>query len=358
MSRPLKALIKPAAIQANIERVRGHAPGRKVIAVVKADAYGHGLRATLAGSSSADAFAVTSVEEAVKLRELEPKKPVFLLEGFFEPPELELVERFGLWPIVHNEEQLAQLSRARVRSKIQVWIKYDSGMNRLGFKEQGLRRAMSRVASVDHVDVRGIVSHFSSADDLLSEATSMQYKRIKHIESTGLELSTANSAAIFTGTTFPNEWIRPGIAIYGCSPVPDRSAEDLGLTPAMTLLSCVIGVQHCEEGDTVGYGATWRCPEPMRVGVIAGGYADGYPRHAPAGTPVLVEGRRAPLIGRVCMDMLMVDLRDHPNAHVGSPAVLWGEDLPIEEIAGRAGTIAAELLARVNARVPRVIVAP
>ena len=358
MSRPLKALINPAAINTNIERVRHHVPGRKIIAVVKADAYGHGLRATLAGSSSADAFAVTSIEEAVQVREIDQKRPVILLEGFFEPQELELVERFRLWPILHSEEQLAQLCRARVRSKIHVWIKYDSGMNRLGFRDQELHNALNRVASVGHVTVRGIASHFSSADDVLSEVTSIQYKKIKHIESIGLELSTANSAAIFTGTTFPNEWVRPGIAIYGCSPIPDRSAEDLGLTPAMTMLSSVISIRHCQTGDAVGYGATWTCPEAMRVGVVAGGYADGYPRHAPAGTPVLVEGRRAPLIGRVCMDMLMVDLRDHPSAHVGSPVMLWGEGLLVAEVAERAGTIPAELLARVNARVPREIVEP
>lgn len=357
MSRPLKATIHPSALAHNLAVMRRIQPGRRMVAVVKADGYGHGLEHVVrAAAREADAFAVSSVEEALALRAVEAHKPVLLLEGFFEEAELPLLERFGLWPVVHSPEQLERLAASRC--ELTVWLKADTGMNRLGFRASACAEIVERIrTSMPHITLRGLVSHLSSADDPDSPLTGWQYKEFGHLAVAGAEYSVSNSAGIFTAPTLPDEWLRCGIALYGASPLAGRSAAELGLRPAMTLESELISVRPCLRGDTIGYAATWECPEDMPVGVVAAGYGDGYPRHAPAGTRVLVGGTSVPVIGRICMDMFMVDLRALPGARAGDRVVLWGEGLPVEEIAAGSGTIPNDLLSGLTSRVPRLVAA-
>ncbi|MEU9237349.1 alanine racemase [Streptomyces subrutilus] len=354
MSRPLKAIINTSAISHNLEVMRKRQPGRRMVAVLKADGYGHGLGTVARAAHEADAFAVSSVEEALALRAVEEYKPVFLLEGFFEEAELPLLERFDLWPVVHSFEQLEWL--AAFGSELTIWLKVDTGMNRLGFRTAEAAHVIEEIkASMPHITLRGIVSHLHSADDPGTPRTRWQYKEFTDLPITDIERSVSNSAGIFAAPTIPDEWLRSGVALYGASPLAGYSAAELGLRAAMTLETELISVRACVRGDTVGYGAMWECPEDMPVGVVAAGYGDGYPRHAPAGTRVLVRDTYVPVIGRICMDMFMVDLRACPDAKAGDRVVLWGEDLPVEEIATSSGSIAHELLCGLTPRVPRLL---
>ncbi len=358
MSRPARALVDAGALRHNLQQVRRHAPHSRAMAVVKANGYGHGL-AWVARSLEAgvDAFGVSSVEEGILLRAAGIACPICLLEGFFTPDELPVLAQHRLEPVIHHAGQLKALAQAAPTVKLTAWLKIDTGMHRLGFLPQAVPDALKQLRNSPAVaDIRAM-SHFARADIASDPDTQLQIDIfLAQIQNLGLESSLANSAGIMAWPRSHLDWVRPGIMLYGASPLAGRTAAQLDLKPVMTLQTALIAVHARRRGEAVGYGGDWRCPEDMPVGVAAIGYGDGYPRHAVPGTPVLVNGARAPLVGRVSMDMITLDLRAQPNARAGDPVVLWGQGLPVDEIAQSAGTIAYELLCHVTERIPRVVV--
>lgn len=353
MSRPVRARVGLDALRSNLELARRTAPHSRVLAVVKANAYGHGLVPVARALSDADAFGVAGVEEALLLRQAGITRPIVLLEGFFHSAELDAVVRHELSLVIHAPHQVEALATAAPAAPVRVWIKLDTGMHRLGFAPAELASVLPRLQALPGIEVMGLMTHFACADDRADPATGRQLECF-HAAVRGLagEHSLANSAALLGWPQTHADWVRPGLMLYGISPFLDDTAVDQGLTPAMTLETELIAIRDCPAGEAVGYGGAWVCPETMPVGVAAIGYGDGYPRHAPAGTPVLVDGRPAQLIGRVSMDMITLDLRGLPGARVGSRVTLWGEGLPVEQIARAAETIPYELVCAVTARVP------
>ena len=352
MSRPAQAVLDLSAIAHNLTRVRELAPGRSIMAVIKANAYGHGMIKAANALREADAFAVACLDEALILREAGFAHPIVLLEGFFSAAEFPLLSRHHLITVVHHEEQLIMLERAKLGAPLPVWIKVDSGMHRLGLAPDQVAAAWRRLNACGSVHVLGFMSHLANADDRNDPMTLQQQSCFSQAvgDYPGLR-SIANSAAILTWPQTHGDWVRPGLMLYGVSPFADRVGENHGLQAAMSLQSQLMAVNRFKRGDRIGYGGEWECPEDMPVGVVAIGYGDGYPRHAKSGTPVLVNNKRVPLIGRVSMDMICVDLRNQPQARSGDPVCLWGAALPVEEIARYAGTIPYELLCRVTSRV-------
>ncbi len=355
MTRPARAVLSAPALRNNFERVRTYAPNAKVMAVVKANAYGHGLVWTARTLNDADGYAVASVEEGAELRSAQIAQPICLLEGFFDPAELPDISRHRLAPVIHHAGQVLHLEQAKGVSGLDVWLKIDTGMHRIGFPPEQAANAAARLAACPAVVNVRWMSHFSNADNRFDSATKYQVEGfLKLVDGLDADCSLANSAGIVAWPASHLEWVRPGIMLYGASPLIGHSAAELGLKPVMTLQSQLIAVHHRKRGAAVGYGGDWVCPEDMPVGVVAIGYGDGYPRHAPPGTPVAVNGERVPLIGRVSMDMITVDLRTQPQARVGDPAVLWGMDPSVDEVATLVGTISYELLCCVTSRIPRV----
>ena len=348
--RPIKALISLDAMAHNLRVARRVAGATKLLAVVKANAYGHGLSRAIRALQAADGFAVLTVEEAANLRQMGVQHPILLLEGVFSPDELPLSAELNVWPMIHCTQQLDWLMQPRAKP-LHVFIKFDSGMHRLGFALAELDSVLDRLKSIPHMAGITLMTHFGQADEAAGVAQPLQafQSRIAH---TGLPWSTANSATLLRYPAAHGNWARPGIMLYGASPFADTPAAELDLKPAMTLMSAIIAVQTLQAGDGVGYGLTYRAPHAIRIGTVACGYGDGYPRHAPTGTPILVNGKRARTLGRVSMDMLCVDLTDMPDARIGSPVVLWGAGLPVEEVAHAAETISYELLCALAARVP------
>lgn len=367
MPRPILATVHTAALRHNLQRARAAAPDARVWAVVKANAYGHGIERAFDGLRGADGFALLDLAEAERLRALDWRGPILLLEGVFEPRDLELCSRLGLWHTVHSTEQIDWLAAHKTHTPHRVFLKLNSGMNRLGFTPAAFRSAWARLNAMPQVDEISLMTHFSDADGARGIAHQVAAFEAVTADLPG-ERSVCNSAAILrhargplrgsAGGTLAADWVRQGIALYGGAPDhPEHTAAHWDLQPAMTLASRVIGVQSLQPGDTVGYGSTFTAPAPMRIGVVACGYADGYPRHAPTGTPVLVDGRRARVVGRVSMDMITVDLTGLGSAGLGSEVVLWGRAssgavLPVDEVAHAAGTIAYELTCAVAPRVP------
>jgi alanine racemase len=353
MSRAATAVIDLGALHHNLQRVRDAAPGKRVLAVVKADGYGHGLLRVARALADADAYAVACIEEAMALREEGVGKPVVLLEGCFDAEELALASRHAFEVVVHHESQLEILERARLVRPVRAWLKIDTGMHRLGFAPQAALAAWQRLTACESVSPRiGLFTHLANADVRGDGCTPRQLAVFRAaLPQDAGEVSIANSAAVLGWPEAHADWVRPGIMLYGASPFVERRGADDGLRPVMTLSTRLIAVNRCRRGDALGYGGTWTCPEDMPVGVAAIGYGDGYPRHAASGTPVLVNGRRVPLVGRVCMDMILLDLRAAPHARVGDPVVCWGEGLPVEEIAQHASTIAYTLLCGITRRV-------
>jgi alanine racemase len=355
MTRPLRARIDLKALRQNFRLVRLAAPGSRRMAVIKANAYGHGAVAVAHALGEADAFALASVEEAMQLRAAGVRQPLVLLEGIFSTDELGTVVKHRLEPVVHTPGQVDMLERGVVHGPLHLWLKVDTGMHRLGVSPaqvDGLRRRLSALVNRQGGSVR-LMSHLACADQPDDPANDAQLAAFLTVQSEGLERSLANSAALLSRPDTHFDWVRPGIMLYGASPFDPAVQRDTDLRPVMTLTSELIAVHRRDKGESIGYGGTWTCPEAMPVGVVAAGYGDGYPRHAPSGTPVLVDGRPAPLVGRVSMDMICVDLREHPDAGVGTPVQLWGEGLPVEKIAEYAGTISYELLCNITPRVPR-----
>jgi len=349
--RPLVARIDSAALSHNLMVARQLAGKARVMVVIKANAYGHGLLRAAKALRSADGFAVLTLEEAAQLRGQGYSHPIVLLEGFFHADEIPEIARRRLQPVLHRPDQVDALARAKLENKIDVFLKLDTGMHRLGFRPKPFLEALAKLKSLSHVGGITLMSHFARADE--GRAFTQPQLDAFHAATQGLTqpVSLANSAALMRQAGTVADWVRPGIMLYGASPFANETGASLGLLPVMTLESQIIAIQHVRKGEGIGYGHLFTAPRDMRVGVVACGYADGYPRHAPTGTPVLIEGRMSQTLGRVSMDMLCVDLSDIGNAHVGSLVTLWGNGCPVEYVASAAGTISYELL---SALAPRV----
>jgi alanine racemase len=357
MPRPLRATIHLDSMQHNLARARACAQGAKLWAVVKANAYGHGLERGMRGFAAADGLALIETENALRLRELGWTKPILLLEGFFDASDIPLLAEHNINSAVHSIEQIKMLEYTQLYRPIDVHLKMNTGMNRLGFKPDEYAAAHARLRAIPGIRNITLMTHFANADELEHPRLTIveQVRRFRQgAEGIAAPRSLSNSGGVLhqaeLSRELENDWVRPGIMLYGGSP-GGKSAFDYGLLPAMTLESRIIGIQRIDAGDTVGYGSRFEASGPMTIGVVACGYADGYPRHAPHGTPVLVDGVRTTLVGRVSMDMMTVDLTPVANAHVGSAVTLWGDGLPIDEVAHAAGTIGYELMCAVAPRV-------
>ncbi|TFZ01831.1 alanine racemase [Ramlibacter humi] len=360
MPRPILATIHVEALRHNLSRMRAAAPDARVWAVVKANAYGHGIERAFDGLRGADGFALLDLQEAERVRALDWRGPILLLEGTFEPRDLELCSRLGLWHVVHCEQQIDWLAAHKTQQPHRVFLKMNSGMNRLGFTPAAFRAAWTRLNALPQVDEVSLMTHFSDSDGPRGIAHQMKTFAEATRDLPG-ERTLSNSAATLRHAQDAGvraDWLRPGIAVYGSAPdYPENDAAHWQLRPAMTLTSRLIGVQQLQPGDTVGYGSSYTAEQPMRIGVVACGYADGYPRHCSTGTPVLVDGVRTRLVGRVSMDMLTVDLTPVPQAGFGSEVTLWGrasngQVLSIDEPARAGGTLGYELMCAVAPRVP------
>jgi len=351
--RPIRALFDLAALRENLAVARARAPRARVWAVVKADAYGHGLERAVRALDAADGFALLDIGDAVALREAGTVKPILLLEGAFGPDDLRVVAEHGLTIVVHTDEQIAMLEGSGLPSRVPVYLKMNSGMNRLGFPPERYRPAYERLARAPVVAGITLMTHFADADG--ARGVAEQLRRFERAAApVAAPRCLANSAAILRYPETHADWVRPGIMLYGCSPFAGEPAGALGLKPVMTLASELIDVRTLAPGDRVGYGGSFAADRPMRIGVVACGYADGYPRHAPTGTPLLVNGRRTRTVGTVSMDMLTVDLEGLPDAGAGTPVTLWGEGLSCDEVAAAAGTLSYQLLCSLGARVRRI----
>ena len=361
MTRLIRALIDTAALRHNLGTIRAYAPGAKVMAVVKANAYGHGLVATALALADADAFAVARLEEGLALRAAGVRAPIVLLEGVFSAEQLAEAAHHRFELVVHDPLQLKLLEAHRGAERFVLWIKIDTGMNRLGFRPEAFIDALTRLRAlaVPALELR-VMTHLARADELKEKMTDTQLARFQRaLAEAGvaegpqrLTTSIGNSAAVLGWPNAQGQWIRPGLALYGVSPFADETAYSHGLKPAMTLETTVLTVREVKRGETVGYAGAWQAERDSTIAILAAGYGDGLPRHLANGTPVIVAGARYDLVGRVSMDMIAVDVTGAPKVVTGSKAVIWGEDLPVEEIATHAGTIPYELLCGVSQRVP------
>ena len=364
MPRPILATIHTAAVQHNLARARQAAHDAKLWCVVKANAYGHGIENVFEGMRAADGFGLLEPSEAERIRNLGWRGPILLLEGVFDARDLELCSRLNLWHAVHCDQQIDWLAAHKTQQPHRVFLKMNSGMNRLGFTPERYRSAWARLNALPQVDEISFMTHFSDADSAKGIGPQLAVFEETTRDLPG-ERSICNSAAMLRNPDMPaqarGDWVRGGILLYGGAPdYPEKTADDWGLQPAMTLSAKVIGVQNLQPGDTVGYGSRFTAEQPMRIGVVACGYADGYPRHCGTGTPVLVNGQRSRLVGRVSMDMITVDLTGIADAGFGSEVTMWGRAsngavLPIDEVAQAAGTVGYELMCAVAPRVPMVV---
>ncbi len=351
MSRPIQAHINLSALENNLRVARRAAPSARIMAVIKADGYGHGLLRVAEALSAADGFALLDIQDAIQLREAGFRQTLLLLEGAFSAEDMAFIAQYDLACVIHSGWQISLLDAYPGREKLDIWLKVNSGMNRLGFAPQQAVPAMEQLRR--HRAVRDItlMTHFANADEPRGIAEPLA--RFNDFAAPyRVPRSLANSAALLRYPETHGDWVRPGLMLYGASPFVETRAQQLGLQAAMTLHSRIIAVQELRAGDEIGYGALFRAERAMRVGIVACGYADGYPRPAPGGTPLLVEGQMTQTLGRVSMDMLYADLSQLPQADVGSTVTLWGEGLPIEEVARAAGTISYELMCALTARVP------
>ncbi len=358
MPRPIQASLDLSALENNL-RVARRATSARIMSVIKADGYGHGLMRAAEALAATDGYALLDLTDAVRLREAGYRQSILLLEGCFSTGEMPVIAEYRLTCVIHSAWQIALLDAYPNSGTLDVWLKVNSGMNRLGFAPQQVAQAMGQLRRHRAVREITLMTHFANADEdrgiaeplALFNDIAAPYRVAR---------SLANSATLLRHPAAHGDWVRPGIMLYGASPLgPDRgdqfSAQRLGLKPAMTLTSRIIATQELRAGDEVGYGALFRADHAMRIGIVACGYADGYPRSAGNGTPVLVGGQRTQTLGRVSMDMLCVDLSALPDAGIGSPVVLWGEGLPIEEVARAAGTVSYELMCALTARVPVIV---
>lgn len=353
MKSLIRAIVDSAALRHNLARVRTTAPGSGVMAVIKANAYGHGLVPAAKAMAESDGFAVARLEEGLALRRAGLANRILLLEGACGAEQLALAAQQDFDLMVHSVEQIEMLEGRAGSDVVRAWIKVDTGMNRLGFRVEEFAAAHRRLVGIANVAPDPtLVTHLASADDRRDSKTTTQLQAFG-TATAGVPgaRSIANSAAMLAWPATRADWVRPGLMLYGVSPFPSGTGAELGLRPAMTLQSEVIAVKAVKQGETVGYGGAWRALRSTRMAVVAGGYGDGYPRSTGPGAPVLVNGHHAPLIGRVSMDMVTVDVTDLPVVAIGDPVVLWGEGVPVEDIARHAGTIPYELICGVSQRV-------
>lgn len=353
MSRGAIACIDLSALNHNFSCIKKWVAHRPVLAMIKSNGYGHGLLRVARALNAADAFGVASLDEAIALRTAGIKQPLVVMAGFFDAKELPEFIHHDLSVVVHAPQQLETLQKTPLSKPLMTWLKIDTGMGRLGFplgQVSSVYQQLQACASVKKP--LHLMTHLSDADNKDSPVTKTQMSDFMRAtkDLTGLK-SMANSAGILLYREALLDWVRPGIMLYGVSPLPGRSGSDEGLKPVMTLTAKLISIKHLEKGSRIGYGGAWTCPEAMPVGIVGIGYGDGYPRHAKNGTPVLVNGVLCPLVGRVSMDMVAVDLRNQPKVAVGDSVTLWGNGLPVEIIADEAGTIGYELLCNVTSRV-------
>ena len=356
MSRPVLASLDLQALRNNLAIVRRAAGSARIWSVVKANAYGHGLDRVWNALRETDGFAMLNLEEAILLRERGWKGPILLLEGFFHADELELFDKYRLTTSIHSNWQLKVLQNARVHAPIDVYVKVNSGMNRLGFSPDKVSSVWQQLRAMSNVGSMTLMSHFAQAEN--ADGVDAPMKQVE-FAAEGLDCprSLANSAATLWHPETHFDWVRPGIVLYGAS--PSGQSQDIansGLKPVMTLSSEIIGIQNLKPGDAVGYGSRYRATQELRIGIVACGYADGYPRIAANGTPVLVDGIRTGTVGAISMDMLAVDLTPCPQAGIGTPVELWGKEIKIDEVAASAGTVGYELMCAVAPRVPVVTV--
>ena len=352
MTRATRAEINLSALRHNLEVSRSQTQAKQM-AIIKANGYGHGLVEVARGLSEADSFGVATINEAIALRESGVFRPIVLLEGFNRPHDLSIMHAYSLETVIHNEEQITILEQ-HAKNPVRVWLKIDTGMHRLGFSSDQVSNVYERLSAIDAIQQPiTLMTHFACADDQDNNYTRQQINQFENATAsfTESEKTLANSAGILGWPTSHADWVRPGIMLYGASPFVNGKASDHDLQPVMTLKSEIIAIHNFKKGDGIGYGQSYVCEEDMPVATIAIGYGDGYPRHAVNGTPVLINGQQAPLVGRVSMDMITVDLRNIKDAKVGDEVTLWGEGLPVEVIAENAGTISYELLCGVTQRV-------
>ncbi|MBK8814067.1 MAG: alanine racemase [Methylococcaceae bacterium] len=347
------AEIDLAAVRHNLNIVRNHAPQANIMAVIKANAYGHGMVRIAKALENADAFAVARIDEAVRLRQAGIRQRIAVLQGFSTDEELQYLIDFNLEAVIHSNHQIEMLENRQDRTALTVWLKIDTGMNRLGFKPKETDKVIQQLKDISVVKQPfNLMTHLASADDQGSDFTTQQIDLFNQaLIGVEGERSIGNSAGLMAWKSAINDWVRPGIMLYGISPFPDSTGSSFDLKPVMSFHSRLITVKSLEKGESVGYGNSWVCTKPILLGVVAIGYGDGYPRHAKPGTPVLINGQRVPLIGRVSMDMLTVDLSSLPQAKPGDKATLWGDGLPVEEIASFADTIPYTLVCGVTQRV-------
>lgn len=354
MSRPVLASIDLPALRQNLQIVRRAAPASRLWAVVKANAYGHGLSRIWNALSGADGFAMLNLEEAILLREHGWKGPILMLEGFFHADELALFDKYRLTTSVHSNWQIKALQQAKLHAPLDIYVKVNSGMNRLGFMPDRIHTVWQQLRALNNVSEMTLMSHFADAENLQGIIEPM--RRIEQAaEGLDCRRSLANSAATLWHPEAHFDWVRPGIVLYGASPSGQwQDIANSGLKPVMTLSSEIIAVQNLKAGEAVGYGGLYRASGEQRIGIVACGYADGYPRVAPDGTPVLVDGVRTRTVGRVSMDMLAVDLTPCPQAGIGAPVELWGKEIKIDDVASVCGTVGYELMCALAPRVPVV----
>lgn len=356
MTRPTFAHINLDALRHNFSLARQYAPDQKIMAMLKADAYGHGAPGCAqALESQTDAIAVAFIDEALALRKAGIKKPITLLQGIFDQQEIELACQNQLDLVILHAEQAHMLESAEISCRLRIWLKFDSGMHRLGFSADEYAYWYERLNKHPNVSEVRLMTHFSCADEPENPVTAEQEKFFDKVTK-GIDTtySLANSAAIMAWPSTRRDWVRPGIMLYGVCPFADWRKNHRDLRPVMTLKSVIISTRKLQAGEAVGYGGSWVAPDDCRIGVVSIGYGDGYPRCLPFGTPVLVNGQRVPLVGRVTMDMVTVDLSGLDDVKVGDEVTLWGEGLPVEEIAELANTIPYELLTGISKRVPRL----
>lgn len=357
-ARPICATVSANALQHNLNVVKQHAPHSQVMAVVKANAYGHGLLQTAQALHQADAFAVLGLNEAIDLREAGIEQRILLLEGVFDARELPIAAAYQIDIAVHHAEQVKMLANATLAKPINVHLKMNTGMNRLGFAPQAFKAAYEQLSGLEQVSEIILMTHFATADETNGIESALSIFQT-HTQGLDHAKSLANSASILMQPDSHADWVRPGIMLYGATPVSTQSATSFDLQPAMQLTSEIISVQTLAKGESVGYGARFTADKPMKIGIVACGYADGYPRHAGqlhdgdmlAGVPIAVHGQRTQTVGRVSMDMLACDLTHIPDAQIGSPVELWGNTIPVDEVAHACGTIGYELLCALAPRV-------
>jgi len=358
--RLIRALVDTAALRHNLGTIRAYAPRAKIMAVVKANAYGHGLVSTALALADADSFAVARLEEGMALRAAGVRAPIVLLEGVFSAAQLAEAAHHGFQLVVHDPLQLKLLEAHRAAERFVIWIKIDTGMNRLGFRPEGFPEALARLRAlaVPALELR-VMTHLARADERDKPMTESQVTHFNValaqaglIGDRRLVTSIGNSAATLGWPDAQGDWVRPGLALYGVSPFSNETAAQHGLRPVMTLETTVLTVREVKRGESVGYAAAWRAERDSSIAILAAGYGDGLPRHLANGTPVLIAGSRYPLVGRVSMDMIAVDVTGAPKVATGSKAIIWGEGLPVEEVAAHADTIPYELLCGVSQRVP------